>query len=113
MKQELNIKRLMPILKEFGEYPEKYRILIWSTILKLPINKNAYVALASKVTRGGLALNTLRNLPLADKSKASLLAMTMNCLLQWCPLLMQSLFLPNLIFPFLMVFQVLIISFQI
>jgi len=64
MKQELNIKQLMPILKEFGEYPEKYRTLIWSTILKLPINKNAYVALASKVTRGRLALNTLRNLPL-------------------------------------------------
>lgn len=106
MKRELNMKRLMPILKEFGEYPEKYRTLIWSTILKLPANKNAYVALASKVTRGRFALNTLKSLPLADKSKASLLAMTIDCLLQWCPLLIQSLFLPNLIFPFLMVFQV-------
>lgn len=105
MKQELKMERLMPILKEFGEYPEKYRTLIWSTILKLPANKNAYVALASKVTRGRFALNTLRNLPLADKSKASLLAMTTDCLLQWCPLLIQSPFLPNLIFPFLMVFQ--------
>lgn len=106
MKQELDMKRLMPILKEFGEYPKKYRTLIWSTILKLPANKSAYVALASKVTRGRFALNTLRSLPLADKSKASLLAMTMDCLLQWCPLLIQSLFLPNFIFPFLMVFQV-------
>ncbi|XP_071578389.1 TBC1 domain family member 31 isoform X2 [Temnothorax nylanderi] len=105
MKQELNMKRLMPILKEFGEYPEKYRTIIWSTILKLPANKSAYVALASKVTRGRFALNTLKSLPLADKSKASLLAMTLDCLLQWCPLLIQSLFLPNFIFPFLMVFQ--------
>ncbi|KYN40726.1 WD repeat-containing protein 67 [Trachymyrmex septentrionalis] len=105
MKQELNTKRLMPILKEFGEYPEKYRILIWSTILKLPANKNAYIALTSKVTREKFALNTLRSLPLADKSKASLLAMTIDCLLQWCPFLIQCPFLPNLIFPFLMTFQ--------
>lgn len=110
MKQELNMNRLMSILKEFGEYPEKYRTLIWSTILKLPANKSAYVALASKVTRGGFALNTLKSLSLADKSKASLLAMTIDCLLQWCPLLIQSLFLPNFIFPFLMAFQVLFIS---
>lgn len=106
LRQELNMKRLMHILKEFGEYPEKYRTLIWSTILKLPANKNAYVALASKVTHGKFTMNTLRNLSLADKSKASLLAMIMDCLLQWCPLLIQNLFLPNLIFPFLMVFQV-------
>ncbi|XP_071636419.1 TBC1 domain family member 31 [Temnothorax longispinosus] len=105
MKQELNMKRLMLILREFGEYPQKYRTIIWSTILKLPANKNAYVALASKVTRGRFAVNTLKSLPLADKSKASLLAMTLACLLQWCPPLRQSLFLPNLIFPFLMVFQ--------
>lgn len=106
MKQELNMKRLMSLLREFGEYPKKYRTLIWSTILKLPANKSAYVALANKVTRGRFSLNTLRSLPLADKSKASLLAMTIDCLLQWCPLLIQSLFFPNLIFPFLMVFQV-------
>ncbi|GAB1858995.1 WD repeat-containing protein 67 [Camponotus japonicus] len=105
MKQELDTERLTSILKEFGEFPDKYRTLIWSTILKLPANKNAYVALASKVTRGKFTSNTLKDHPLADKSRASLLAMTMDCLLQWCPLLIQSPFLPNLIFPFLVVFQ--------
>lgn len=106
MKQELDAKRLMSILREFGEYPEKYRTVIWSTILKLPANKNAYVALASKVTRGEFTVNTLKNYPLADRSKASLLATMTDCLLQWCPLLAQSSFLPNLVFPFLVVFQV-------
>jgi len=106
MKRELDTERLTSILKEFGEFPDKYRTLIWSTILKLPANKNAYVALASKVTRGKFTSNTLKDHPLADKSRASLLAMTMDCLLQWCPLLIQSPFLPNLIFPFLVVFQV-------
>ncbi|XP_012527193.1 TBC1 domain family member 31 [Monomorium pharaonis] len=105
MKQELNMKRLMFILKEFGEYPKKYRILIWSTILKLPANKNAYVTLASKVIHGRLVSNILTSLSLADKSKESLLVMATHCLVQWCPLLIQSSFLPSLIFPFLMVFQ--------
>lgn len=106
VKQELDIKRLISILMEFGEYPEGYRAIIWSTILKLPANRSAYLALASKVTRGGYTWNTLKNYSVADKSKASLLAMTMDCLLQWCPLLAQSPFLPNLAFPFLMVLQV-------
>lgn len=106
MEQELNVKRLIPILREFGEYPEKYRMLIWSTVLKLPANKNAYTALTSKVTHGEFILDILRDHFLTDRSKASLLAMTMNCLLQWCPLLIQSQFLPNFIFPFIVVFQV-------
>lgn len=106
IKRELDIKRLTSILKEFGEFPDKYRTLIWSTILKLPANKNAYIALASKVTHGKLTSNTLNDHPLADRNKASLLAMIIDCLLQWCPLLIQSPFLPNLAFPFLVVFQV-------
>ncbi|XP_032691022.1 TBC1 domain family member 31 isoform X2 [Odontomachus brunneus] len=105
VKQELDIKRLISILTEFGEYPKQYRALIWSTILKLPANRNAYLALVNKVTRERFTWNTLRDYSVADKSKASLLAMTINCLVQWCPLLLQSSFLPNLVFPFLMVFQ--------
>lgn len=106
MKQALDTKRLMSILREFGEYPNKYRTLIWSTILKLPANKSAYIALVGKVTRGGFTTNTLKDYPLADRSKASLLATTMDCLLQWCPLLAQYHFLTNFVFPFLVVFQV-------
>ncbi|XP_020282987.1 TBC1 domain family member 31 isoform X2 [Pseudomyrmex gracilis] len=104
-KRELNIKRLMAILKEFGEYPKKYRVLIWSTILKLPSNKNAYVALVNKAIRNRFMLNSLKSYPLADRSKRSLLIATMDCLAHWCPTLMHASFLPNLIFPFLIVFQ--------
>lgn len=105
-KRELNIKRLMAILKEFGEYPKKYRALIWSTVLKLPANKNAYVALVNKAIRNRCTLNSLKSYPLADRSKRSLLIVTINCLVHWCPTLMHASFLPNLIFPFLIVFQV-------
>ncbi|XP_076633299.1 TBC1 domain family member 31 isoform X1 [Colletes latitarsis] len=105
MEQELRTERLIPILKEFGEYPEAYRVLIWSTILKLRGNRNAYNALANKATNANFTSELLKNYPLANRSKRTLLMTIINCLIQWCPLLSQCSFLPSLVFPFLMVFQ--------
>ncbi|CAL7945564.1 unnamed protein product [Xylocopa violacea] len=105
IKHELSLEKLILILKEFGEYPEKYRILIWSTILQLPANRNAYNALANKAASTHLSLDILKNYSLANRSKRMLLMTTVHCLIQWCPLLVQCSFLPNLIFPFLMIFQ--------
>lgn len=112
LEHELRLDRLIPILKEFGEYPEKYRVLIWSTILKLSGNRDAYSALANKAVNSNFTSELLKNYPLADRSKKILLMTTINCLIQWCPLLAQCSFLPNLIFPFLMVFQVIKFPFK-
>ncbi|KAI4490955.1 hypothetical protein M0802_010629 [Mischocyttarus mexicanus] len=103
--QELRLDRLLMILQEFGKFPDKYRSLIWSTILKLPANKTAFISLMNNITQRKVSLNFLKNYHLADRSKASLLTMIIDCLIQWCPLLAQTSFLPNLVFPFLMVFQ--------
>ncbi|XP_017888130.1 TBC1 domain family member 31 [Ceratina calcarata] len=105
IKEELRSERLMLILKEFGEYPEKYRVLIWSTILQLPGNKTAYNALANKSASIRYPSDILKDYPLASRSKRILLTTTVHCLIQWCPLLVQCTFLPNLIFPFLIIFQ--------
>ncbi|XP_033336407.2 TBC1 domain family member 31 [Megalopta genalis] len=105
MKQELRLERLIPILKEFGEYPEKYRLLIWSTILELPGNRSAYCTLANEAANVHYSPKFLKNYSLANRSKQILLTTTMNCLIQWCPLLSQCSFLPKLVFPFLMVSQ--------
>lgn len=113
IEQELHTERLIPILKEFGEYPEAYRVLIWSTILKLPSNRNAYSALTNKAVNANFTSELLKNYPLANRSKKVLLMTTINCLVHWCPLLTQCSFLPNLVFPFLMVFQVIkVINFK-
>lgn len=48
IKETLTLKKLLPMLKEFGEYPESYRVLIWKTILQLPMNQEAYRSLSSK-----------------------------------------------------------------
>lgn len=105
MREELKLERLLPILKEFGEYPEKHRMLVWSTILKLPGNRQAYASLG-----GNIPVNIIEELiqdyPLADKSKASCLSITIEKILEWCPILSNCTILPGFIFPFTVVFQV-------
>jgi len=44
----LNHIKLREILKEYGQFPEKYRTFIWKTLLKLPENYEAYSALLEK-----------------------------------------------------------------
>ncbi|XP_033366060.1 TBC1 domain family member 31 isoform X2 [Bombus vosnesenskii] len=105
IKHELRLERLILILKEYGEYPGKYRVLIWSTILNLPANKCSYNALANKAASINFTSDILKNYPLASRSKHILLMTTVHCLIQWCPLLVQCSFLPNLVFPFLIIFQ--------
>lgn len=66
----LDLNRLRPILKEFGEYPESYRSLIWKSILRLPENQAAYVALINKGIHP--AFSSLdKDLPLTDRSLLS------------------------------------------
>lgn len=104
VKEELKLERLLPILKEFGEYPEKHRMLVWATVLQLPANRQAYVSLGNQVSEN-VRVDLLKDYPLSDKSKASLLSITLEKLLQWCPFLANSTILPGLVFPFTVVFQ--------
>lgn len=106
VREELGVHRLLPILKEFGEYPGKHRVVIWKTVMKLPTNKNACAGLTEMVSGETLIGDMLEKYPLTDRSKASLLATTVERLVRWCPLLAQCQFLPALVFPFLVVFQV-------
>ncbi|KAJ8679846.1 hypothetical protein QAD02_015633 [Eretmocerus hayati] len=104
VKEELKLSRLLPILKEFGEYPEKHRRLIWATIMELPNNKKAYISLSNKVPHEAM-FDLLKNDPLLDKCKSSLLGTTVSCLLHWCPVLAECLYLPKIVAPFVMVYQ--------
>lgn len=38
----LNRKRLATLLQQFGEYPAKYRLMIWGFLLELPHNQMAF-----------------------------------------------------------------------
>ncbi|XP_037903926.1 TBC1 domain family member 31 isoform X2 [Hermetia illucens] len=103
MQQLLPQSRLASILKEFGEYPEKHRHLIWCTLLKLPNNKKAF----TELLRRGLhpAVEFYHKIyPLKDASILRSLKRTMSCLIHWCNAFLYSRFLPDFIFPFLKIF---------
>ena len=44
----LSNMKLRDILKEYGEFPEKYRTFIWKTVLRLPENYDSYSSLLDK-----------------------------------------------------------------
>ncbi|XP_014223587.1 TBC1 domain family member 31 [Trichogramma pretiosum] len=104
VKEELKLQRLIPILKEFGEYPEKHRRLIWSTIMELPSNRKAFVDLSNKVPHQAM-FDLLKKDSLIEKCKSSVLGTTLSCLLHWCPILSECDFLPKTIIPFVNIFQ--------
>ena len=46
--QQFDRVKLKKLLNAYGEYPHKYRLLIWEFLLQLPRNRDAFDALASR-----------------------------------------------------------------
>lgn len=96
------IARLLPILKEFGEYPDKHRPMIWKTILKLPSNFNSFSRLLKRPLHSCVA-NYDKRYSLVDQKALSNLSKTMSCLAHWSPIFGHVDFMPKFVFPFLKV----------
>ncbi|XP_046660971.1 TBC1 domain family member 31 [Homalodisca vitripennis] len=95
----IDLKHLRPILKEFGEYPASYRSLIWKSILCLPENQGAFVALINKGVHP--AFTTLdKAFPLTNRSMLSTVKRLVSCLAYWSPIFIRVKYLPIFILPF-------------
>lgn len=70
VRSSIDVTRLRPILKEFGEYPENHRCLIWKLLLDLPENQSAFVALINKGIHP-VFTSLDKVFPLTDKSLSS------------------------------------------
>ncbi|EEB10401.1 conserved hypothetical protein [Pediculus humanus corporis] len=104
LKKVLSLKKLHPILKQFGEFPEFYRTLIWKTILQLPENQDAFLSLATKTCHPSYT-NLEAKYPLHNKSLCNSLKKLLSSLSYWCPLFGEVDFLPEFIFPFVKLFH--------
>ncbi|KAJ9580105.1 hypothetical protein L9F63_004247, partial [Diploptera punctata] len=104
IKETLDLNRLKPILKEFGEYPECYRSLIWKAILQLPGNQASYVSLVKKDIHHSYA-NLEVEYPLENKTALKNLKRLLSCMTHWSPVFSEAKFLPLFVFPFVKVFQ--------
>lgn len=97
--EELDFKKLQGILKEFGEYPESYRILIWSKILGLQNNVKCFAAINSKGSNPQYK-NLEKTFPVANKSVLKNFKRLLSNLGNWCPMFKGVDFLSLFVFPF-------------
>lgn len=91
-------------MKEFGEYPQKYRPVIWRTLLQLPQNSKVFMDL---VARGyhPCVENYDKLYPLYDNKSLRNLKKIISCLSYWTKVFGQIDYMPTLVYPFLSIFK--------
>lgn len=102
--ETLNTDRLKAILKGYGEYPNKYRMFIWRSILRLPENHTAYAALVDKGTHPAYS-KIHEDYPVKSRKLLRILQRILSALAHWSPIFGETQYLPVLAFPFVKLFQ--------
>ncbi|XP_069477672.1 TBC1 domain family member 31 isoform X2 [Ambystoma mexicanum] len=100
----LNKNRLQALLKGFGEYPTKYRMFIWRSLLRLPENHTAFSSLIDKGTHPAY-LHLHEEYPIKSRKLSRVLQRTLSALSHWSTIFGETRYLPLLAFPFVKLFQ--------
>ncbi|XP_047032172.1 TBC1 domain family member 31 [Helicoverpa zea] len=96
--------RLRRILMQYGEYPDKFRSIIWRSLLDTPRNKAAYAALIDKGIHPAYK-DIEKQFTIHSAVTLKNLKRLLSCLAHWCPLFGVMKFLPGFVFPFVKVLQ--------
>lgn len=100
----LNKKRLVALLKAFGEFPAKYRMFVWRSLLCLPENHSAYSSLTDKGLHS--AFLTLHDkYPIKSHKLQRGLQSVLSALAHWAAIFAEVEYLPLVAFPFVKLFQ--------
>lgn len=99
----LDRKKLTNILRLYGEYPENYRVVIWTQLLRLPKNLHLYRGINDLYASSFAEID--KEYPLQDKMALKNLKKLLNNLVSWCPFFNNVNYLPHLVFPFVKVFK--------
>lgn len=100
----LNKKRLQILLKGYGEYPTKYRMFIWRSLLQLPENHTAFSSLIDKGVHMAF-LSLQQKYPIRSRKLLRVLQRTLSALAHWSAIFSETPYLPLLAFPFVKLFQ--------
>ncbi|XP_038934721.1 TBC1 domain family member 31 isoform X4 [Rattus norvegicus] len=104
LSEGLNKKRLQVLLKGYGEYPTKYRMFIWRSLLQLPENHTAFSSLMDKGTHAAY-LDLQKKYPIKSRRLLRVLQRTLSALAHWSAIFSDMPYLPLLAFPFVKLFQ--------
>ncbi|NXP45770.1 TBC31 protein, partial [Heliornis fulica] len=100
----LNKKRLQSLLKGFGEYPAKYRMFVWRSLLQLPENHLAFSRLIDKGTHDAF-VNIQNEYPIKSRKLLRVLQRTLSALAHWSAIFAETPYIPLLAFPFVKLLQ--------
>ncbi|NXY90472.1 TBC31 protein, partial [Alcedo cyanopectus] len=100
----LTKKRLCSLLKGFGEYPAKYRMFVWRSLLQLPENHLAFSSLIDKGTHSAF-VNIQNEYPIKSRKLLRVLQRTLSALAHWSDIFAEMPYIPLLVFPFVKLFQ--------
>ncbi|XP_067146300.1 TBC1 domain family member 31 isoform X3 [Apteryx mantelli] len=100
----LNKKRLQALLKGFGEYPAKYRMFVWRSLLQLPENHLAFSSLIDKGTHSAF-VHIQNEYPIKSRKLLRVLQRTLSALAHWSAIFGETPYIPLLAFPFVKLFQ--------
>ncbi|XP_054841001.1 TBC1 domain family member 31 [Eublepharis macularius] len=100
----LNKKRLQSLLKGFGEYPAKYRMFIWRSLLQLPENHLAFSSLLDKGTHSAF-VHLQNEYPIKSRKLLRVLQRTLSALAHWSAIFGEVPYIALLAFPFVKLFQ--------
>nr|XP_022920758.1 TBC1 domain family member 31 [Onthophagus taurus] len=101
----LDVGKLVPILKEYGQYPEMHRFKIWTQILQLPCNVKQYQILNNKFSEIRLNNDLEKKYPIENPILMKNLKKLLIALNLWCPFFSEVTYLPLFVFPFVKMFQ--------
>ncbi|KAJ8013220.1 hypothetical protein DPEC_G00051010 [Dallia pectoralis] len=100
----LNQKRLVALLKAFGEYPAKYRMFVWRSLLRLPENHAAFSSLTDKGLHSAY-LRIQERYPIKSQKLQRGLQRVLSALAHWAAIFGETEYLPLVAFPFVKLFQ--------
>ena len=100
---QMDLKRVLKLLKDYGEFPERYRLLIWGILLRLPKNEEAFNTIVAYGTHAS-CVDLYRKFPVKSQREFGHLEKVVSALAHWCPVLSEADFVACLVFPFVKVF---------
>ncbi|KAI9203502.1 uncharacterized protein BJ171DRAFT_509794 [Polychytrium aggregatum] len=100
----MNRAKLAKFLHHYGVYPDKYRILIWRFLLRLPENYEAYQALM-QLGPHPVVKEFRRKFPLKSERLNKSMEKVLSALAHWTLIIENLEYMPALIFPFVKLFS--------
>ena len=100
----LNFNRLSHYLMHFGEFPEKYRMLIWRFLLQVPENRDAFESLRKRGLHSNYKMFR-KKYPMKSERISRSMEIVMSAMAHWSSIFEDADMVPCLVFPFVKVYK--------